>query len=77
MTLNTVLCTVLFAVGDELGNQLTKIIDAKIFNSYCNIVGSGQEIHASNVFRGLDKIKEITSSLNFLLTITNLYTGRY
>ena len=57
MTLNTVLCTVLFAVGDELGNQLTKIIDAKVFNSYCNIVGSGQEIHASNIIRGLDKIK--------------------
>lgn len=57
MTLKTVLCTVLFTVGDKLGNQLTKTIDAKIFYSYCNIVGSGQEIHPSNVIRGLDKIK--------------------
>ena len=44
--LNVVCCVwhcptrALFTVGDKFGNQITKLIDTKLFNSYCNDVHS-------------------------------------
>lgn len=38
-----------FLQWDKFGNQLTKLINAKFFNSFCNIVGADHKIDACNI----------------------------